>query len=243
MSSAGSAPRAGGLSPACLPAPGPHLLRVDMSLAPVPDGDLVPLPVHRPGGSGFGAVRVFFAEWVHGLARLDDGHSRAAHRARCCGGDDRVRAARRGERDDLVAWADAAGLEPVDGDSGLLSQAHGLRGAGTAVTDERQAHVRAEGNHVSVAAHARIPPGPPIGGVTFDQAAMGPPDAFGDLVSAARAGSGDQQGVAVMPVPSCCPALKIPMRAALGLPMWGCGKAPRPGWLRGLGGDGAGGCG
>jgi len=65
----------------------------------------------------------------------------------------------------------------------------------------------------------------------------------GDLVSAARAGSGDQQGVAVMPVPSCCPALKIPMRAALGLPMWGCGKAPRPGWLRGLGGDGAGGCG
>ena len=41
----------------------------------------------------------------------------------------------------------------------------------------------------------------------------------------------------------CCPALKIPMKAALGLPMWGCGKAPRPGWLRGLGGGGACGCG
>jgi hypothetical protein len=37
--------------------------------------------------------------------------------------------------------------------------------------------------------------------MTFDQAAMGPPDAFGDLVGAARAGPGDQQGVAVVPVP------------------------------------------
>src|SRR5580700_5133508 len=41
----------------------------------------------------------------------------------------------------------------------------------------------------------------------------------------------------------CCPALKIPMKAALVMPMWGCGKAARPGWLRGLSGDGAGGCG
>jgi len=41
----------------------------------------------------------------------------------------------------------------------------------------------------------------------------------------------------------CCPSLNVPMKAALGLPMWGCGKAPRPGWLRGLGGGGAGGCG
>ena len=41
----------------------------------------------------------------------------------------------------------------------------------------------------------------------------------------------------------CCPALKMPMKAALAVPMWGCGKAPLPGWLRGLGGGGAGGCG
>jgi len=27
----------------------------------------------------------------------------------------------------------------------------------------------------------------------------------------------------------CCPALKMPMKAALVLPMWGCGKAP-PRW-------------
>ena len=40
---------------------------------------------------------------------------------------------------------------------------------------------------------------------------------------------------------SCCPSLNIPMKAALVIPMWGCGKAPRPGWLRGLGGGGAGG--
>ena len=39
----------------------------------------------------------------------------------------------------------------------------------------------------------------------------------------------------------CCPSLNIPMKAALVIPMWGCGKAPRPGWLRGLGGGGAGG--
>ena len=101
----------------------------------------------------------------------------------------------------VEAGTDAAGLEPVDGNPGLLSQARGLGGAGTAVTDERQAHVRAEGDHGGVAAHARIPPGTPVGGVTFDQAAMGSPDAFGDLVGAARAGPGDQQGVAVMPVP------------------------------------------
>ena len=42
---------------------------------------------------------------------------------------------------------------------------------------------------------------------------------------------------------ACCPSLKIPMRAALRIPMWGCGKAPQPWWLRGLGGGGAGGCG
>ena len=41
----------------------------------------------------------------------------------------------------------------------------------------------------------------PVGGVAFGLAATGSPDAFGDLVGAARAGSGDQQGVAVMPVP------------------------------------------
>ena len=41
----------------------------------------------------------------------------------------------------------------------------------------------------------------------------------------------------------CCPSLKIPMKAALTAPMWGCVKAPRPGWLRGLDGGGAGGCG
>jgi hypothetical protein len=41
----------------------------------------------------------------------------------------------------------------------------------------------------------------------------------------------------------CCASLKMPMKAALAVPMWGCVKAPRPGWLRGLGGDGAGGCG
>ena len=41
--------------------------------------------------------------------------------------------------------------------------------------------------------------------------------------------------------PRCCPSLNIPMKAALVIPMWGCGKAPRPGWLRGLGGGGAGG--
>ena len=41
----------------------------------------------------------------------------------------------------------------------------------------------------------------------------------------------------------CCPALKTPTKAASGVPMWGCGKAPQPGWLRGCGGVGAGGCG
>ena len=50
-----------GLNPAGLPAPGPHLLRVDVGLAPVPAGNLVPRPVHRTGGSGVGAVRVLFA--------------------------------------------------------------------------------------------------------------------------------------------------------------------------------------
>ena len=39
----------------------------------------------------------------------------------------------------------------------------------------------------------------------------------------------------------CCPSLKIAMKAALAIPMWGRCKAPQPGWLRGLGGDGAGG--
>ena len=38
----------------------------------------------------------------------------------------------------------------------------------------------------------------------------------------------------------CCPSLKIPMKAALRIPMWGCVKAPQPGRLRGLDGDGAG---
>jgi len=33
------------------------------------------------------------------------------------------------------------------------------------------------------------------------------------------------------------------MKVALVLPMRRSGKAPTPGWLRGLGGDGAGGCG
>ena len=41
----------------------------------------------------------------------------------------------------------------------------------------------------------------------------------------------------------CCPAFKTPMKVAFGVPMWGCGKAPQPGWLRGFGGGGAGGCG
>ena len=41
----------------------------------------------------------------------------------------------------------------------------------------------------------------------------------------------------------CCPSLKIPMKAALVMPMWGCGKAP-PWWCAaGLCGGGAGGCG
>jgi hypothetical protein len=39
----------------------------------------------------------------------------------------------------------------------------------------------------------------------------------------------------------CCPTLKIAMKAALAIPMWGRCKAPQPWWLRGLGGDGAGG--
>jgi hypothetical protein len=39
----------------------------------------------------------------------------------------------------------------------------------------------------------------------------------------------------------CCPTLKIAMKAALAIPMWGCCKAPQPWWLRGLGGGGAGG--
>jgi len=42
---------------------------------------------------------------------------------------------------------------------------------------------------------------------------------------------------------ACCPTLKIAMKAALGVPMWGCVKAPQPGRLRGLDGDGAGSCG
>ena len=117
-----------------------------------------------------------------------------------------VRAARRGERDSVVVRAGvcgivAVGLEPADGNPGLLGQAGGVGGAGAAVTDERQAHVRAERDHGGVAAHACVPSGAPVGGVTFDQAAAGSPDAFGDLVGAARAGPGDQQGVSVMPVP------------------------------------------
>jgi hypothetical protein len=39
----------------------------------------------------------------------------------------------------------------------------------------------------------------------------------------------------------CCASLKMPMKAALAVLMCGCSKAPQPGWLRGLGGDGAGG--
>jgi hypothetical protein len=39
----------------------------------------------------------------------------------------------------------------------------------------------------------------------------------------------------------CCPSLKIQMKAAFKMPMWGCVKAPLPGWRRGLGGGGAGG--
>ena len=41
----------------------------------------------------------------------------------------------------------------------------------------------------------------------------------------------------------CCPSLKNPMKAAFRAPTWGCVKAPQPVWLRGLGGDGAAGCG
>jgi hypothetical protein len=41
----------------------------------------------------------------------------------------------------------------------------------------------------------------------------------------------------------CCPAFKTPMKAAFGVPMWWCVKAPLPCWLRGFGGGGAGGCG
>jgi DNA invertase Pin-like site-specific DNA recombinase len=41
----------------------------------------------------------------------------------------------------------------------------------------------------------------------------------------------------------CCPALKTTTQAAFTMPMWGCGKAPQPVWLRGFGGGGAGGCG
>jgi hypothetical protein len=41
----------------------------------------------------------------------------------------------------------------------------------------------------------------------------------------------------------CCPTLKIAMKVALAVPMWGRCKAPQSWWLRGLGGDGAGGCG
>ena len=45
------------------------------------------------------------------------------------------------------------------------------------------------------------------------------------------------------PPSRCCPSLKIPMKAALVMPMWGCGKAP-PWWCAaGLCGGGAGGCG
>jgi hypothetical protein len=44
-------------------------------------------------------------------------------------------------------------------------------------------------------------------------------------------------------VTRCCPALKIPMKAAFTMPMWWCVKAPLPWWLRGFGGGAADGCG
>ena len=42
---------------------------------------------------------------------------------------------------------------------------------------------------------------------------------------------------------SGCPlaCLLIGFPVAFTMPMWGCGKAPQPGWLRGFGGEGAGG--
>ena len=74
---------------------------------------------------------------------------------------------------------------------------------------------------------------------------------------AARAGAPAREPAHVLPggstlreevrwlrrVAACCASLKMPMKAALTVPMWGCVKAPRPGWLRGFGGGGAGGCG
>jgi len=63
-----------------------------------------------------------------------------------------------------------------------------------------------------------------------------------DVGAGGAGGDGQVPGEAAAE-PFCCPSLKIPMKAALTAPMWGCVKAPRPGWLRGLGGGGAGGCG
>ena len=57
--------------------------------------------------------------------------------------------------------------------------------------------------------------------------------------AASSARSGAEYGTGAL----CCPSLKIPMKAALVMPMWGCGKAP-PWWCAaGLCGGGAGGCG
>jgi hypothetical protein len=52
----------------------------------------------------------------------------------------------------------------------------------------------------------------PLIGVTFDQAAAGPPDTFGDLFGAIRAGPGDQQCVTVMPVPARARAMASRLR-------------------------------
>ena len=76
----------------------------------------------------------------------------------------------------------------------------GMGRAGAVVPDERQAYIGAEGDHGGVAPHARVASGLPVGGVPFDQAAAGTPEAFSDRVGAARAGPGNQQRVAVVPV-------------------------------------------
>jgi hypothetical protein len=85
------------------------------------------------------------------------------------------------------------------------------------------------------------------GDVAFDAADELPDDGDllvggGCLVACPGVDAGDG-GEPFAGAEQCCPSLKCPMKAAFRAPMWGCLKAPQPGWLRGLGGGGAAGCG
>ena len=55
---------------------------------------------------------------------------------------------------------------------------------------------------------------------------------IGRALEAKAAGSGHR--VIALALGRCCASLKMPMKAALVMPMWGCSKAPQPGVAAGL---------